>query len=243
MPSCSPTPPCGRKRHADELTVAFAAHGSADELSAEAAEFALEHVLVDEDGELHELFDAGGTPSAVLVDADGSIGSRVAEGSRSIERLVAGVLEDRESGYELALGADTPPLELPSLDGGSVSLAGLRGLETLLLFWNPGCGFCRSMHEQLLAREHSEAGEAPRLIVISSGDEESTRADGFRSLVLLDEDFIAGAAFGATGTPMAVLLDADARVASGVVAGAEAVLTLAGRPVESGAEAVVDSPI
>ena len=64
-------------------------------------------------------------------------------------------------------------------------------------------------------------------MVLSSGDEEATRSERFRSRVLLDEDFAAGDEFGVSGTPMAVLLDADGRVASGVAAGADAVLTLA----------------
>jgi len=38
----------------------------------------------------------------------------------------------------------------------------------------------------------------------------------------------AGQAFGASGTPMAVLVDAEGRIASPVVAGAAAVLALAG---------------
>jgi hypothetical protein len=45
--------------------------------------------------------------------------------------------------------------------------------------------------------------------------------------VLLDTHFAAGEALGITGTPMAVLLDADARIASDVATGAGAVLALA----------------
>jgi hypothetical protein len=62
---------------------------------------------------------------------------------------------------------------------------------------------------------------------VSSRGSESTRAEGFSSLVLVDEGYEAGAAFGANGTPMAVLVGADGRVASGVVAGAEAFFSLA----------------
>jgi hypothetical protein len=88
------------------------------------------------------------------------------------------------------------------------------------------------MHGDLLAWEASTNGHGPRLVVVSSGDEHSTRAEGFRSTVLLDDGDVAGAAFGAGGTPMAVLLDAEGRVASPLVAGAEAALELAGRPFE-----------
>ena len=48
-----------------------------------------------------------------------------------------------------------------------------------------------------------------------------------RSTVVLDDAFQAGTAFGASGTPMGVLIDADGRIASDVAAGAKAVLDLA----------------
>ena len=61
------------------------------------------------------------------------------------------------------------------------------------------------------------------------GGREETRAEGFTSTVVLDPDHTAGAAFGAGGTPMAVLVDAEWRIASPLVAGGEAVLDLARR--------------
>jgi hypothetical protein len=51
---------------------------------------------------------------------------------------------------------------------------------------------------------------------------------GLTSPVLLDQNFAAGRAFGASGTPSAVLVDAEGKVASGVAVGAPAVLELAG---------------
>ncbi|MGZ4383993.1 MAG: TlpA family protein disulfide reductase [Gaiellaceae bacterium] len=122
-----------------------------------------------------------------------------------------------------------PDLELAALDGGPLALGELRGRDTLLLFWNPDCGFCRSMHEEILRWEQSSNGDGHRLVVVSSDDEERTRADGFRSLVLLDQGFAAGEAFGAGGTPMAVLLGADGRIASALAGGAEAVMALVSR--------------
>ena len=213
--------------HASVLQVVLATDGSPDEVRAEAEEFQLEHVLLDADHELYERFEANGTPSAVLIDADGTIASWIASGGEWIEQLVAQVTAEPAEPEGLPVGTDAPAVELPALDGEPVPLAGLRGQETLLLFWNPDCGFCRSMHEQLLAWEESASGEGPQLVVVSSGDAEATRAEGFRSQVLLDETFEAGAAFHANGTPMAVLVDADGRIASEVVAGADAVLDLA----------------
>ena len=50
---------------------------------------------------------------------------------------------------------------------------------------------------------------------------------GLRSPVVLDEGFTVGEAFGANGTPSAVLVDEQGRIASSLVEGASAVLALA----------------
>jgi thiol-disulfide isomerase/thioredoxin len=217
-----------QREHADELTIAFASDGAPDDVRAEAEEFELQHVLVDEDHRLYSAFQANGTPSAVVIEPEGTIGHWLASGSDWIEVLLRRALAGLER-QGLPVGAEVPALTLPSLEGETVALESLRGRDTLILFWNPDCGFCRAMHDDLLAWEHSTNGHSARLVVVSSGDEERTRADGFSSLVLVDESYQAGAAFGADGTPMAVLVDADGRVASAVVAGAEAVLGLANR--------------
>ncbi len=51
---------------------------------------------------------------------------------------------------------------------------------------------------------------------------------GLSSTVLLDQQFAVGSAFGASGTPSAVLVDEEGKVASEVAVGAPAVLALAG---------------
>ena len=65
-------------------------------------------------------------------------------------------------------------------------------------------------------------------MVVSSGDAKETKADGFRSPVVLDKGYELGHAFGAAGTPSAVLVDADLRIASEVAVGAVKVFELAG---------------
>lgn len=216
-----------QREQAETLSIVLASSGTPDEVRADADEHRLEKVILDVNNELYELFQANGTPSALLIGADGQISSWVASGREWIEHLVGQASSsDRDEG--LPIGAEAPPLELPSLAGETVSLESLRGRDTLLLFWNPSCGFCRAMHEELLAWDASANGIHPRLVVVSSGDAVGTRAEGFASLVLLDDSYVAGSAFGANGTPMAVLLDGEGRVASRVVAGADAVLELAG---------------
>jgi thiol-disulfide isomerase/thioredoxin len=208
--------------HRDRLTVAVASEGTAEDVREEVEGLGLDHVLVDQDGELYRLFEANGTPSAVVVAPDGSMGSHVASGPGRITQLVAAILDVPG----LPVGASVPSLELPSLEGETVNLREFGERDTLLLFWNPACGHCRAMHADVLTLEAGANGVTPRLVVVSSGDETSTRAEGFSSTVLLDRPGGAGTEFGVGGTPMAVLLGADGRVASGVAAGAQAVLGL-----------------
>ncbi|MFN8221765.1 MAG: TlpA family protein disulfide reductase [Gaiellales bacterium] len=213
--------------HADTLTVAFASSGTADAVRAEAAEHGLVHALVDETSAIAETFQSAGTPSAVLVSGDGTIRSWLATGLEAIESLVATATTPPPG---LPIGAEVPSLELETLAGEPFALSELHGRDTVLLFWNPGCGYCRAMHDDIVAFEKLDDPDAPRLVIVSSGDREDTAGEGFRSPVLLDRSFAAGTAFDATGTPMGVMLGGDGRVASEVAAGADAVFTLLGAP-------------
>ena len=231
-----PTVSRWQRELAESLTIALVSSGDLDAIKAEAEEHALVRVLVDEKLEVYGAYEANGTPSAVVVSAEGEIGSWVASGADWVEHLVhtatvGGDVEEEPHFEEgIPVGEPAPELTLTDLDGSSLALAELRGADTVLLFWNPGCGFCRAMHEELLAWERSRNGEAPQLVVVSSGDGEETREEGFASTVLLDTEHAAGNAFTANGTPMAVRIDADGNVASRVAAGADAVLALLGAP-------------
>jgi thioredoxin-related protein len=113
------------------------------------------------------------------------------------------------------------------VQGKQVDIANVRGKKTLLLFWNPGCGFCRQMLDDLKAWEANRDRTSPRLVVVSTGSVEANKALGLKSPVLLDQNFTVAPAFGANGTPMAVLLDERARVASRLAVGSPEVLALA----------------
>jgi thiol-disulfide isomerase/thioredoxin len=126
------------------------------------------------------------------------------------------------------VGEEAPEVKLPDLEGNTVELADFGGEDTLVLFWNPGCGFCRQMLPDLKEWEASAPEGVPRLVVVSAGSEEANREMGLASAVLLDQQFAAGRAFGASGTHSAVLVDAEGKVASEVSVGAPAVMELAG---------------
>ena len=128
------------------------------------------------------------------------------------------------------IGELAPEAKLRGLFGRDVSLADFRGKETLVLFWDPGCGFCQDMLADLKKWEQEARPEgAPRLLVVSTGTKEANDRMGISSTVVLDRGFSAGRAFGAAGTPSAVLVDADGNVASEVAVGASAVLDLLAR--------------
>jgi thiol-disulfide isomerase/thioredoxin/uncharacterized membrane protein YphA (DoxX/SURF4 family) len=227
-----------QQRLAGRLRLVLASDGTAAEVRREAADLGLTDVLVDRDLRLFHAFEAKGTPSAVLVREDGTVGSYVASGQAAILALLARAAAENEGGSRgptrvaAAPGTPLPRLPLRQLEGESSTIAELVREPTVVLFWNPGCGYCRSMRDDLRRWERHQLPRAPRLVVVSTGDEASIRAEGFEAPVLLDPDFALGAALGIDGTPMAVLVDAESRVASALAAGPEAVLALAGTSAE-----------
>lgn len=217
-----------QREHADALTVALVSAGDAEAVRAEAAEHGVANVLLDADLATYEAYEANGTPSAVLIGDDGTVATWLAAGSDWIETLVYQALGGAGTTPGLPVGAGLPPLTLSRLDGSEVELADVIERDTALVFWNPGCGFCRSLHEDILAWEESPPDGAPALVVVSAGDAVVVKAERFASEVLLDPEWTVSGALGADGTPMAVLVSADGRVASPVAGGGPAVLELLG---------------
>jgi peroxiredoxin len=126
------------------------------------------------------------------------------------------------------VGEPAPPIELRDLKGNTVKLEDFRGEKTLVLFWNPGCGFCEQMLPNLKDLENSSSKEASKILVVSAGTGEANKAMGLSSPVVIDPQFAVGRAFGAAATPSAVLVDEEGGIVSEVAVGAPAVLELAG---------------
>jgi peroxiredoxin len=266
-PNCGPCtallPEIGRwqREHAAELAVSVISRGTAEENRAKSTEHGLSGVLLQQNWEVAEAYQAAGTPSAVIVRPDGTIGSPLAAGPDAIRALVARVAGERDhnqlpmrptaqgepcpncgkahpngDGHAAApavpaggrIGEPAPEVTLADLAGETVKLKDFRGEKTLVLFWNPGCGFCSQMLPDLKEWEQSRPQGAPKLLVVSAGTVEDNRAMGLSAPVVLDQNFAAGSAFGASGTPSAVLVDENGNVASELAVGAPAVLALAG---------------
>ena len=184
-------------------------------------------MLLDGTLSAYEDYEAGGTPSAVLVGDDGRIASWLAAGADSIESLVEQALGGLGRAPGLPVGAELPLLELQRLDGGR-ELADLGDRPTVVLFWNPGCGFCSAMRGDLRAWEQERRGRRPRPARRFGGRRRRRRGRGFRLERPPRPRVGRAGAFGADGTPMAVLVDGEGRIASPLVTGADAVLELLG---------------
>jgi thiol-disulfide isomerase/thioredoxin len=251
-------PEVGRwqQEHVQKLILALLSRGEVEENKTKASEHGLQNVLLQNDWEVSESYEVRGTPSAVLIAPDGKVATPVAGGEDGIRALLSYAVGERTQlpmqsqqpqtqgqpcpncgkvhaaaptvAAAQKVGEEAPEVKLPDLEGNTVELADFRGEVTLVLFWNPGCGFCQQMLPDLKQWESEAPESAPRIVVVSAGSEEANREMGLASPVLLDQNFAIGRAFGASGTPSAVLVDAEGKVASEVAVGAPAVMELAG---------------
>jgi thiol-disulfide isomerase/thioredoxin/uncharacterized membrane protein YphA (DoxX/SURF4 family) len=233
------------REHANALTIAVVSRGTAAANRAKAGAYDLAFVALQQDRETAETFKAPATPSALVISANGTIGSQVAMGAQAISELVArlagaaangSLVLHQGSAHQHAIlgpakksriGEPAPSFRLADLDGRPVELSDFRGRDTLVLFWNPSCGFCNSMLPELKAWESVRPEKAPELLMISTGTVEANRQMNLQSSVVLDDGFSVGRSFGVGGTPAAVLIDGAGRIASAEVIGAPAVLALA----------------
>jgi peroxiredoxin len=189
----------------------------------------------------------------VLIRPDGKIASLLSYGDDAIRKLVtrgASMKPDGPRKRELEVmgnghkpeitigtphayddvGKPAPSFSLQSSDGDVVQSDQLLGRDTLLLFWDPKCPFCKSISDALKKWEVNPPANAPRLVLVSSaeGEDASAESKEFKSLYLCDPSLEVGMMFGTNLTPSAVLIDSNGRIASAPTAGPENIMALAG---------------
>lgn len=210
-----------QREHADRLKIVYVTRQHPEHSLDSITVHGLQNVILQTNRETSEAYGVRGAPSAVLVN-DGKIASHLAAGADAIRALVfANTLPP-----PVNTGDPVPALELPDLDGNLLDLTAFKGRRSVLLFWNPACGFCQAMLNEVRSWERVRPRNAPALVVVSSGSADTNREQRFRSIVLLDQVFGVGRVLGVTGTPSAVAVDEHGYVTSEVVVGAQAVLEL-----------------
>jgi len=238
--------------YGNQLTIALLSKGNAAANQSWMAEVGVSHALLQGESSVAEEYEAKWTPAAVMIRSDGKIASSVTYGDEAIRALVNRAvappdiqrkrsLEVKGNGHKPQiiiatphamsdLGKLAPEFSLPDPDGNIISTEDLLGRDTLLLFWNPSCPFCSGMTEEINRWESDSPKESPRLIFISSGEEEDVRVESakFKSQFLIDPELEVGGLFGTNLTPSAVLIDRQGRIASPPTAGPERIMSLAG---------------
>jgi len=99
-PQCGPCkelfPDVGhwQTEHSDKLSVAFVSRGEPEENATMALEHDLTDVLLQQDWEVADAYHVDGTPSAVLVRPDGTIGGSALEGVHDVRDFLARTVEE-----------------------------------------------------------------------------------------------------------------------------------------------------
>ena len=138
----------------------------------------------------------------------------------------------------LAVGVLAPEFELPDLAGRTHKLHEFLGRELLLVFFNPGCGYCTQIAPEL-ARLPTDGSNGHALpVIIATGDADATRKlveeYKLQCPVLYDAKGEWGGRYQAAGTPTGYLIDENGLIASPLAIGAPALLPLVGvEPEES----------
>jgi peroxiredoxin len=84
-----------QKEHAEELTISLVSRGGVEANRARSTEHGLRGTILQQDWEVSEAYGVEGTPSAVLVRSDGTIGSPVLEGTDAISALLEYAVGER----------------------------------------------------------------------------------------------------------------------------------------------------
>lgn len=198
-------------------------------------------VLLQKKRELADEVKAQWTPTAILMNAAGSIASHVAVGDKAIrdlvERVIAAEIEDRFTHFENAnghshknkIGESIPEFSLEDTRGNRIEANAFTGRQTLVTFWSPTCPHCKEMMSDLRKWDKGKGADEPALVVFSDGERDEHERLGLKSPIVLDSGYKTAEKFGMFGTPSAVLVDGEGKIVSETAVGAADIWALVGK--------------
>ena len=244
-PSCSPCEALlpdieeWQAKFREKINFVFISSGKAKENLDKFAGDSFKQILLQKDNEISELFGAEWTPTALFINSDGAIASRVAAGDSAIRELMELVEAEafekdndfilNGEGKDSKLGTDAPEFALNDLKGEEISEAYFKEQKTIVTYWGTKCPHCVNMLEELREWDKSKGVDDPNLLVISSGEIEDHDEMELNSPVVIDNEHEVGPGLGMQGTPSAILIGKDGKIASEVAVGADGIWSLLGK--------------
>lgn len=236
-----------QQNYSHVVTFVVVSRGSNELNRAKQDQHTITHILLQNNWEVADLYQVSGTPSAILIQSNGTVGSSLCAGREAIHELVQRTVDDKRPSQRNtdmvvrkgdqksikvieqhpipAIGTPAPPLRAEDISGNTIELAQWYGQSILILFWNPTCGFCRQIAAELISWIDQPLTK-PQLLIISSSSIEYEEITERTVPVILDPTFRIGSLYGARGTPSAILIDAQGAISSQLAVGGPAVQNL-----------------
>jgi thiol-disulfide isomerase/thioredoxin/uncharacterized membrane protein YphA (DoxX/SURF4 family) len=216
--------------------------GSAEANREKFAGVFVDDIVLQEKREIADVVRARWTPTALFLRPDGTIGSHLAAGDAAIRDLVAKIRNDalagngsffrdetNDGGPPTKIGEPLPDFSLTDIHGNEVSTSGLKGRKTLAVFWSLTCPHCSAMMNDLREWNGSRNNGDPYLIVFSEGSVDDHLGIGLDAPIILEAGYKIAEKLGMFGTPSAVVIGEDGRIASETGVGASNIWALIGK--------------
>ena len=232
-----------QKELRDKINFVFISSGNAKENSEKFAGVTEKQILLQNEREVGELFGALWTPTALLINADGTVASRVAAGDAAIRELIEKIKAENLASEFLfvangnkngnskppKIGENVPEFSIADLRGTAISQKDFQGKKTLVAFWSLTCPHCVTMMKDLREWEKEKGRDEPNLIVFSDGETEAHKDFDLKSPILIDKEYEIAEKLGMFGTPSAVLVNEDGKIVSETATGAPQIWALIGK--------------
>jgi thiol-disulfide isomerase/thioredoxin/uncharacterized membrane protein YphA (DoxX/SURF4 family) len=194
-------------------------------------------ILLQKDREIALEFESPWTPTMIFVSSKGTIGSSPAVGDIAIREMISKVkmldfsskLAAVKTSETSLFGTEAADFELRNSSGKTTKLADLKGNETLAVFWSVTCPHCVAFLEEFREWDQTKNGNSPNLVLFSTAVGDDFKELGFRSESVTDTEWKISNKIGMEGTPSAILINADGKIASETAAGAKNIMALIGK--------------